>query len=142
MGFLWQVFLFLTGGSIYWGLEILWRGWSHISMFLAGGSCFLLLGRLDKKAARHHWLLRALLGAVMITGVELLIGMVINRDYQIWDYRDTPGNFHGQICLPYFLLWMILALGAMGLYRLLNRWFKNTVPMIRFREHKDKRPFS
>ena len=111
-------------------------------MFLAGGSCFLLLGRLDKKVARHHWLLRALLGAVMITGVELLIGMVINRDYQIWDYRDTPGNFHGQICLPYFLLWMILALGAMGLYRLLNRWFKNTVPMIRFREHKDKRPFS
>ena len=142
MGFLWQVFLFLTGGSIYLGLEILWRGWSHISMFLAGGSCFLLLGRLDKKAARQHWLLRALLGAVMITGVELLIGMVFNRNYQIWDYRDTPGNFHGQICLPYFLLWMILALGAMGLYRLLNRWFKNTVPTIRFREHKDKRPFS
>ena len=140
MGFLWQVLLFLTGGSVYLGLEILWRGWSHISMFLAGGSCFLLLGRLDKKAFRLHWLLRALLGAAVITAVELMIGMVFNRDHRIWDYRDTPGNFRGQICLPYFLLWIPLSLGAMGLYRRLDRWFRNTALLTRFREHKGRRP--
>ncbi len=142
MGFLRRLFLFITGGSVYLALEFLWRGWSHISMFFAGGSCFLLLGRLDQTQPRLSRVPRAFLGATVITAVELLIGMLANRDYRIWDYRDMPGNFHGQICLPFFLLWMPLSLGAMGLYRLLNRWFKNTVPTIRFREHKDKRPSS
>ena len=38
--------LFVLGGAGYVGLELAWRGRSHISMFLAGGVCFLLLGRL------------------------------------------------------------------------------------------------
>ena len=36
--------MFFTGGFLYCALEILMRGYSHISMLLAGGICFVLVG--------------------------------------------------------------------------------------------------
>ena len=108
--------LFLLGGTGYVGLEMLWRGWSHISMFFAGGTCFLLLGGLEKANPRLPWLLRALTGAGVITMVEFLYGLLFNRSYTVWDYRNLPGNLYGQICLPYFLLWIPLSLGGMKLH--------------------------
>lgn len=36
------------GGMIYVLLELLWRGWSHGSMFLVGGLCFVLIGSIDR----------------------------------------------------------------------------------------------
>lgn len=113
-----KTILFCAGGCAYVGLEFLWRGWSHGSMFLAGGTCFLLLGQMNSTRPRLPLPLRAVMGAVVITSVELLTGLLFNRDYSVWDYRDMPANFHGQICLPFFLLWIPLSLGAMGLYRL------------------------
>ena len=111
--------LFTVGGSAYMGLELLWRGWSHGSMFLAGGSCFLLLGELDKK--RLPIPIRAALGAGIITMVEYAAGLLFNRSYAVWDYRDQPLNLHGQICLPFSLIWMPVGLGGMMLYRLLDK---------------------
>ena len=110
------LFLFACGGAGYLGLELLWRGWTHPAMFFAGGTCFLLLGRLDRWNAAPAW--KALTGAGVITGVELLAGLLVNRRYQIWDYRGMPYNFLGQICLLYTLLWIPVSLGAI----LLHRW--------------------
>ena len=103
------------------GLELLWRGWSHGSMFLAGGSCFLLLGKLSRTRPRLPWPLRALMGTLIITTVELAAGLVFNRDYTVWDYRSMPGNYFGQVCLPFSLLWIPVSLGAMVLYDLLDK---------------------
>ena len=113
--------LFGCGGLGYLGLELLWRGWTHYAMFFAGGSCFLLLGKLNETRPRLPLPLRALAGAGIITSVELLTGLLTNRNYTVWDYRQLPLNFHGQICLPFSLLWIPVSLGAMGLYRLLDR---------------------
>lgn len=60
--------LFALGGGGYVGLELLYRGRSHYSMFLAGGVCFLLLGRLRRTALPAA--VRACLGAGAITAVE------------------------------------------------------------------------
>ena len=113
---IYQTFLFLVGGFGYVGLELLWRGRSHISMFLAGGLCFLLLGQLDR--TRLSFSAKCLLGAVIITAVELLAGLLTNRDHQVWDYRQMPFNFLGQVCLSYSLLWIPVSFGAMLLHRL------------------------
>ena len=113
--------LFAAGGLGYVGLELLWRGWSHGSMFLAGGSCFLLLGKLSRTRPRLPWPLRALMGTLIITTVELATGLVFNRDYTVWDYRSMPGNYFGQVCLPFSLLWIPVSLGAMVLYDLLDK---------------------
>ena len=110
---------FCTGGAGYMTLELLWRGWSHGSMFLAGGTCFLLLGSLNRLPVPTP--AKAVLGAGIITSIELMTGLIVNRDYRVWDYRDLPFNFHGQICLLFSLLWIPLSLGAMALYEITDR---------------------
>ena len=114
-----ELAFFALGGSVYVGLELLWRGRSHISMYGAGGLSFLLLGKLGEKKLPLP--LRAAAGAGVITAVELGTGLIVNRDYRIWDYRQRRGNFLGQICPEYCALWMPLSLGAMEAYRWLDR---------------------
>ena len=109
--------LFCVGGLGYMGLELLWRGWTHGAMFFAGGTCFLLLGTLKD---RPPWL-QAVAGAGYITAVELAVGLALNRQYTIWDYRNVPLNYMGQVCLPYSLLWMPVGLGGSSLYRWLHK---------------------
>ena len=111
--------LFYTGGTAYMMLEFLWRGHSHYSMFLLGGSCFLLLGQLRK--LRLPLPLLVILGALGITALELLTGLWVNRNYTVWDYRQLPYNFLGHICLNYSLLWMPVSLAGMELYELADR---------------------
>lgn len=106
--------LFYLGGAAYMTLEFIWRGRSHGSMFLLGGCCFLMLGRLRKTALPLP--VQTLLGATGITGLELLTGLSVNRDYTIWDYRQMPLQYRGQICLPYSLLWVPVSLMGMLLF--------------------------
>ena len=108
--------LFAFGGSAYVGLELLWRRRSHVSMFAAGGLCFLLLGKLRETKLPDP--VKPVAGAGLITAVELGTGLLVNRDHHVWDYRGIPGNFQGQICLPFSLLWIPVSLLGMGLYGL------------------------
>ena len=114
--------LFCAGGLGYMGLELLWRGWTHSTMFFAGGTCFLLLGRLKPLPP---WA-KALAGAGIITAVELAAGLLVNRQHTVWDYRTVPFNFLGQICLPYSLLWLPVGLAGAELYRILDKKMMHT----------------
>lgn len=90
-------------------------------MFVAGGVCFLLIGHLGEVRPRLPLPVRMLAGAGIITMVELAAGLLVNRTYQIWDYREQPGNFLGQICPMFSLLWIPVSLMALVLYRCLDR---------------------
>lgn len=116
-----QFMLFCLGGSLYTGMEISWRGRSHGSMFLLGGLCFLLLGKLGRVPKPLPLLPRALVGALVVTTLELGCGLLVNRSYQVWDYRKMPLNFYGQICLPFTVLWAVISLAAFFLYDGLDR---------------------
>ena len=113
--------LFYLGGCAYMGLELLWRGRSHGSMFVAGGACFLLIGELNHVRPRLPLPLRAAVGAGVVTMVELGIGLLCNRSYNVWDYRDQPGNFLGQICPLYTFLWVPVSLMALYLHDALSQ---------------------
>ena len=113
--------LFYLGGCAYMGLELLWRGRTHGSMFLAGGLCFLLIGHLQEVEPKLPVPLRAVAGALIITMVELGTGLAANRDYSVWDYRSQPGNLWGQICPAFTVLWIPVAMVAIWLYRALSR---------------------
>ena len=115
------VLLFCVGGLAYVGMELLWRGRSHVSMFVTGGACFLLLGKLGKQKPRLPLPVRGCMGALVITSAELLAGLLVNRAYTVWDYRQVPLNFFGQICLPFSLLWIPVSLAAMVFYDLLDK---------------------
>lgn len=113
--------LWYLGGMAYTGLELLWRGWSHGSMFAAGGTCFLLIGHLGELDRPLPLTWRMLAGAGIVTFVELAAGLLVNRNYQVWNYSAMTGNFLGQICLPFTLLWIPVSLGAIWSYDFLNR---------------------
>ena len=98
-------------------LEFLWRGRSHGSMFLLGGACFVLLGTLHRKLPRVPLPIQLLLSAGVVTALELLTGLLVNRKYTVWDYRSMPYHYLGQICLNYSLLWIPVSFIAILLYR-------------------------
>lgn len=109
---------------MYAVLEIVWRGYTHWTMMLAGGICLCLLERIDAKVPLSLPL-RAVTGAAVITAVELLFGCVFNLwlGWQIWDYSARFGNLWGQICPLFFVLWFLLCLPVMTvLSRLRERW--------------------
>lgn len=112
-----------VGGMSYVALELLWRGWSHGSMFLVGGLCFLVLIPLGR--LRLPLLTRAVIGACAVTGVELVSGLVVNRilGLNVWDYSGMPYNFMGQICISYFFLWIWVSMLSFGLDRGIRRLF-------------------
>ena len=111
--------LFALGGGGYVGLELLWRRRSHISMFAAGGLSFLLLGKL--RETKLPYPIKPVAGAGIITAVELGTGLLVNRDCHVWDYRNLPLNYRGQICLPFSLLWIPVSILGMGLYGMTER---------------------
>ena len=104
--------MFFTGGVLYCGIEILARGFSHISMLLAGGTCFLLVGVVEHLLGSSTSVISQMLFcSLMITTVELLFGLVVNKQLhlQVWDYSQQQYNFQGQICLLYSNLWFLLS---------------------------------
>lgn len=113
------------GGLLYIGLELAWRGYSHWTMFILGGICFVLIGAVNEVIP---WCMpiwhQVLIGAVIITSLEFLTGCVVNLwlGWGIWDYSRIPGNVLGQICLLYILLWIPVALVAIVLDDWLRFW--------------------
>ena len=113
--------LWYLGGMTYASLELLWRGRTHSSMFALGGMCFLLIGKLGQVKPPLPIPIRAVVAAGIVTMLELGCGLLVNRDYAVWDYRNAPFNFHGQVCLPYSLLWIPVSLAAIWMYDRLDR---------------------
>ena len=113
MKFMRECLIAAVGGGIYVLIELAWRGRSHVSMFLLGGLCFWLIGRLDHGRTVPVGV-QACLGAVVVTALELVTGLIVNRwlGLGVWDYSGLPMNFLGQICLYYFVLWIPLSAAA------------------------------
>ncbi len=109
------ILLFFVGGYSYSGLELLFRGYSHISMLIAGGICFILIGLINEVFHRKISLIsQMVISAFLITAVEFIAGLVVNvwLGLNIWDYSELPYNFMGQICLLYTNIWFVLSLVA------------------------------
>ena len=115
-------------GALGYGLmELLYRGFTHWTMLLAGGFCFTGL-YLIVNAGRFPLWAQCVLGALLITAVELLTGLLVNvaLKWNVWDYSSAPLQLLGQICLPFSLLWLALCLPASYLCRGLHRLFTFT----------------
>ena len=104
--------LALIGGITYMLIELAWRGYSHISMFILGSICFLLLGGINEFLPWElGFVWQMLIGAGIVTILELIFGIVVNvwLELEVWDYSNLPFNFMGQICLPFSFAWTLLS---------------------------------
>ena len=135
----WGEMLFCTGikyGLIRGGYDrenhMLWDQW--LFPFPAEGVVAVLMALLlyPAKNAIHSWVrARALAGLVpagaataialamtfvinqaVCTAIDYGTGMVANRNYELWDYRDMPYNFQGHICLQNSLVYGVLSTTA------------------------------
>lgn len=110
--------LFLIGGFAYGAIENLSRGYSHISMFIAGGICFILIGELNERVSWDFSLVGQMaISAVIITVVEFITGLIVNvwMKLNVWDYSDLPYNIMGQVCLLFTNIWFFISLLAIFL---------------------------
>ncbi len=111
MNYLLYYYLFiLLGGQGYCTLEMIWRGRTHYSMFFAGGIILILLFFIAQEFKKAPLITKCLSGAVIITAVEFIFGIIFNLKYHmnVWDYSNLPLNLSGQICLLYSCLWFLL----------------------------------
>ena len=115
--------LFAIFGSLYVILELIFRGYSNISMFILGGLCGVIVGGLNNW---YSWELPVIyqmaISSVIITTLEYITGYIVNikLGWEVWDYSDLPLNLNGQICLWFSLLWFFLSLVAI----LLDDWLR------------------
>lgn len=118
-----HLILFAIGAAAYVLVEMLWRGYTHWTMAVLGGLCFVLIGGINNWIPWEMPLpLQAVIGAGIVTMAELVAGLVLNvfLGLGIWDYSNLPGNFLGIICPQFTAAWVGLSLLAI----LLDDWLR------------------
>lgn len=99
----------MFGGASYAAIEIVYRGFTHFSMFIAGGVCFLILLKLS--SVNFPFLLKCVAGGASICAVEFAAGCIVNLwlKLNVWDYTRYGYDIMGQVCLRYFIIWSALS---------------------------------
>lgn len=118
--------VYCLGGLIYALLEIIWRGWTHWSMALCGGLCFLIMYLISGSGL--GMVKKCLLSAAAISTVEFFTGCLVNLrlHWHIWDYSAARFNLLGQICPAFSALWLLLSVPGLALCGELRKFFGHT----------------
>lgn len=126
-----EFIIFTIFGLMYVTIELLYRGHTHYSMFIVGGICGVLIGLINDNTPDMPLLPQCVLGAVIITVIELLTGLFLNvyLGLNVWDYSNQPFNFMGQICPQFCIIWCILSILVIRI----DDWLKEKVLKRRLR---------
>ena len=119
------LFLFLCGGSIYYFVEIIWRHYSHWTMFLLGGLCFIYSGIQNEFTSWDYPFWKQVAKTELFVLIsEFLTGCVVNLwfGWNIWDYSNLPFNILGQSCPQFALLFLPLCVIAIVLDDYIRHW--------------------
>ena len=64
-----------------------------------------------------------LAGALLCTIIEFSMGMIVNANYELWDYRENFCNIMGQVCLQNTAAFgVVAAIITWWVYPLMERW--------------------
>ena len=111
------LFLWALGGCIYYSFEMIFRGFSHWSMFILGGICFVFFFFFLKVLLWQDPLwLQLIRCMVFVTSMEFITGIIVNKwlHMQVWDYSRLPLQLFGQVCVPFLILFSgLCALGIL-----------------------------
>lgn len=117
--------LIAIGGLIYTSIEMLYRGYSHWTMFLVGGLAFYMIGYVNEYIQWDMPLYKQMaIGMLIITCLEFITGFIVNiiLKWNVWDYSNVPFNVLGQICLPFCTIWYFLSLVGIILDDYIRYW--------------------
>ena len=119
--------VFLIGALGYALVEIIWRGFTHWSMVLTGGICFMIFYKI---VLLNNFSLfqQCLLATVIITSFEFTVGGFVNLVWgmNVWDYSNQLFNLKGQICPLFSMVWFFMGIPM----SLLTKVIRNRVIVI------------
>lgn len=101
------LFLWAAGGSVYYAVEMAYRGFSHWSMFVLGGICLCFFAWQGSVSGWRDPFWRQLFRCLLfVTACEFITGLIVNKwlGWQVWDYTGLPLQLWGQICVPFMLV--------------------------------------
>ena len=106
-----ELILLIIFGITYCGIEILYRGHTHISMLFVGGLCAVLIGMINEITPKMNIILQMFICAVIVTIIEFFSGYIINiiLGLNVWDYSNLMFNDKGQISLIFTVIWFFLS---------------------------------
>ncbi len=115
--------VFSFGAVIYSLIEILFRGFTHWTMSITGGTAFLMIHISNFKMKTKSLFLKCLTGCAIITALEFFVGLIVNRKFHlnVWDYSSQKFNILGQICPAFSAAWFALTLPAIYLSKLIKK---------------------
>ena len=118
IGFCWLIRFGLVMGDYDPSNTMLWNQW--LFPFSAEGIALVMIVLVLAPLAR--WILRKCGGrtwlaviisffacAIVCTGIDFTTGITTNQDYHLWDYRNMPFNFMGQVCLQNSVVYSVAA---------------------------------
>lgn len=118
IAFCWLIVLGIFDGHYDFSHAQLWQEWlyPYPAEGIAAVLCVVVLYPFKQ------WLLERFKGEVFPTlvvsffvimavccAVDFLTGVTVNWDYHLWDYRDLPFNFMGQVMLQNTLVYSVIA---------------------------------
>ncbi len=115
--------LWSTGAYLYGLIEIAFRGYTHISMGILGGICFIVIGEINFKFSNKTSIfIQMFFSTIIITSLEYCTGIIVNvwMKLGIWDYSTMPFNLSGQICMMFSVAWFFLSFVGMFFYSIVR----------------------
>ena len=135
--FIKYLILFLLGGYTYYSIEILWRGYSHYSMIICGGICFIYAGLQNEQVEWDYPFWKQVLRVeAFILSAEFITGCIVNLwlGLDVWDYSGLSGNILGQTCPQFALLFLPLSAIAIIVDDFVRwKWFGEEKPRYKWR---------
>lgn len=103
---------FMIGGFIYCVIELLFRGYTDISMYILAGFCAVIMSGInDLFSFDMQFPLQVGIASVACIFGEYVTGLLVNQNFEIWDYRGLPGTFaDGQLNVIFCLAWVGLSI--------------------------------
>lgn len=118
---------------------MLWRDWLYpfpmegMAVVIIAVALYPLFKWLQKKFDNKiiPYVLSFLANALTCSVIEFTMGILINSDYSLWDYRENFGNIMGQVCLQNAVAFGVAAsIIAWFVYPFMERWIARLRPEI------------
>lgn len=138
IGFCWLIVLGVVMGDYDFTHAQLWDWWlcpypaEGIAVVLVALLLFPFKEWVLKKTGGRVWLaliISFLVNMLVCASIDFTTGITANANYELWDYRDLPFNFMGQIVLQNTLVYSIAATFIVWVvYPLMAKWLHRMPP--------------
>lgn len=115
-----KITLFILCGIIYCLVEIIWRGYTHVSMFILAG----LLGVFCIDTPNNiygydlDYFLQVIISTILCTLGEGICGLIVNvwLKLSVWNYSNLFGTFFFGQCNIFFVFAWMAIIGLFGIF--------------------------